>query len=72
MPPKINVIETAAASFENINSGVGSDSGDKFTKAIIEFSGLLEKETKYFSYLVLHSEHMESTKGAERVMSAAV
>lgn len=49
MPLKINVIEIAAASFENINTRVKSYSGDKFTKVIIEFSGLLEKETKYFS-----------------------
>lgn len=49
MPLKINVIEIAAARFENINTRVNSHSGDKFTKVITEFSELLEKEMKYFS-----------------------
>lgn len=49
MPLKINVTEVAAASFENIDTRVNSYSGDEFTKVIIESSGLLEKQSKWFS-----------------------
>lgn len=48
MPLKIAIIEVAAASFEN-NSKANLSSRDSFTKVIIEFNGLLEMDTKYFS-----------------------
>lgn len=48
MPLKITITEAAAASFEN-NTRVSLSSGKKITKVIIEFKGLLEKDTKFFS-----------------------